>query len=79
MIDGMLARKLGAVKAVGIIIGSRRQRKLVIPHSVSNRLTGLLLFCLPFAIVRSDAIIPAVIVCISATGSLFEDFHIICK
>ena len=66
---------IGSVKAVGIIIGSRRQRMLCIPHSGSNKLTGILLFCLPFAIVRFDALIPAVIVCISATASLFEDFQ----
>ena len=66
---------IGFAKAVGIFIGSRRQRKLCIPHSESNKLTGILLFCLPFTIVRFGALIPAVIVCISATASLFEDFR----
>ena len=70
---------IGLVKTVGIIIGSCRQRRLTIPHSKSNRLTGILLFCLPFVIVRFDVLIPAVIVCISATASLFEDFHIFRK
>lgn len=79
MIDGPLARKLGAVKAIGIIIGSSRQRKLAIPHSVSNRLTGILLFCLPFTLIRFDALIPTVIVGISGTASLFEDFQFIRK
>ena len=67
---------IGIVKLVGIIIGSSRQRKLTIQHSMSNRLAGILLFCLPFAIVRFDALIPAVIVCSMATICLFEDFHI---
>ena len=89
MIDGPLARKLGAVSEVGsridsvadlvFVIGSSRQRKLAIPHSVSNRLTGILLFCLPFALIRFDALIPTVIVCISGTASLFEDFQFIRK
>lgn len=70
---------IGLVKAVGIIIGSSIQRKLAIPHSVSNRLTGILLFCLPFALIRFDALIPTVIVCISGTASLFEDFQFIRK
>lgn len=70
---------IGLVKAVGIIIGSSRQRNLAIPHSVSNRLTGILLFCLPFAIVCFDALIPTVIVCISGAASLFEDFQLIRK
>lgn len=68
---------IGAAKLAGITAGSCRQRELAIPHSMTNRLTGILLFCLPFAIVRSDALIPAVIVTISATASLFEDFRII--
>lgn len=54
-------------------------RKLAIPHSMTNKLTGILLFCLPFSIVRFDALIPAVIVCISATAGLFEDFQTIRK
>ena len=70
---------IGLVKTAGIVIGSLRQRKLAIPHSVTNRLTGILLFCLPFAIVRFDALFPAVTLCISATASLFEDFKIIRK
>ncbi len=70
---------IGITKLAGIIIGSCRQRELSVPHSITNKLTGILLFCLPFAIVRFEALIPAVIVCISATASLFEDFHIIRK
>ena len=70
---------IGIVKLAGIIIGSCRQRELSVPHSMANKLTGILLFCLLFAIVRFDALIPAVIVCISATAGLFEDFQIIRK
>ena len=57
---------IGSVKVVGIIIGSCRQRKFTIPHSMSNRLTGILLFCLPFALIRFYVLVPSVIVCISA-------------
>ena len=65
---------IGLVKVVGIVIGSCRQRKLTIPHSISNRLTGILLFCLPFAVNRSSILIPTIIVCTSATASLFEKY-----
>ena len=65
---------IGMVKLAGIIIGSCRQGKLTVPHSKTNRLTGILLFCLPFAIIRLDVLIPAVIVCVVATFSVFEDF-----
>ncbi len=70
---------IGSVKIVGILASLCRLRELSIPHSITNRLTGILLFCLPIAIVWSDVLIPVVIVCISATVSIFEDFHIILK
>ena len=70
---------IGSVKAACIIIGSCRQRKLSIPHSTGNKLTGILLFCLPFSFLWSGLLIPAVIVCTMATVSLFEDIHNICK
>lgn len=70
---------IGITKLAGVGIGLFRHRQFSILHSISNRLTGILLFCLPFAIVRFEALIPAVIVCISATASLFEDFRKGCK
>ena len=68
---------IGTVKLAGIIIGSCRQQKLAVPHSISNKLTGILLFCLPFAVIRFGAFIPSVIVCIMATYCLFGDFQTI--
>ena len=70
---------IGIAKLAGIIIGSCRHRGLAVPHSAFNKLTGILLFCLPFVIVRFDVLIPAVIVCTVATASLFEDFQTIRK
>lgn len=70
---------IGIVKGVCIIIGSFRQRKLTVHHSMTNRLTGMLLFCLPFAIVLSDVVIPAAIACSVAAASLYEDIHSIRK
>ena len=64
---------IGIVKLAGIIIGSCRQRSLAIPHSISNRLTGILLFCLPFALIRFEDLIPSATVCSMATFSLLED------
>ena len=61
---------IGIVKAAGVVIGSCRQRKFTIPHSLPNKLTGILLFFLPFAIIPFDALIPAIIVCTVATVSL---------
>lgn len=66
---------IGLVKLIGIVVGSCRRRKLTVPHSMTNKLIGILLFLLSFAIVWFDALIPAVTVCSAATASLFEDFR----
>ena len=68
------AATIGLVKVFGILIESCRHQKLSIPHSTTNKLTGIFLFCLPFAIVRFDILIPVVIACALATFSLLEDF-----
>lgn len=48
---------IGSAKLTGIIIGSYKQQEFSVPHSITNKLTGILLFCLPFAIVRFEALI----------------------
>lgn len=73
----MWTAAIGLAKITGIAIGSCRQQKFTVPHSRSNKLTGILLFFLPVAIIRFNVLIPSAIVCISATESLFEDFRII--
>lgn len=65
---------IGILKVAIICIYSLRQHKFIIKHSLTNKLTGFLLFCLPFSIFLSDAIIPAAIVCTTATISLFEEY-----
>ena len=64
---------IGIVKAAGIFVVSSRQRRLTVPHSMSNRLTGLLLFCLPFAMIWLDPVFPAVLACVAATFSIKGD------
>lgn len=64
---------IGMVKPAGIVVISFRRRRFRIPHSISNKLTGILLFCLPFALIRFEDLIPSVIVCAIATLSLYED------
>ena len=68
---------IGVIKLVGITIGSCRQRKLAIPHSTTNKLSGILLFCLPFALIHFGALIPSVTVCAMAIFSLLEDIRFI--
>ena len=64
---------IGIVKAAGIFVVSSRQRRLTVPHSLANRLTGSLLFCLPFAMIWLDPVLPAVLACVAATFSIKGD------
>lgn len=68
---------IAVVKTAAIGIFSYRRHRLTVPHSRTNKLTGFLLFCLPFALIRAGVLIPAVIVCSTATLSLAEDIRLI--
>lgn len=63
---------IGLVKTIGIWIVSKRKGHFLIPHSALNKLTGGLLFFLPFAMLWLDTTIPAVVVCAVASAALFD-------
>lgn len=60
---GMIA----AMKITGIVIESRKARRLRIGHSLGNKLTGLLLFLLPLSLCLAEVKYGATLVCIAAT------------
>ena len=62
------------VKVTGIILRSSFQHTMSIPHSTSNKLTGLLLFLMPFLLDVVGAYIPAIVICMAASISIIEDF-----
>lgn len=66
---------IGVIKTGIIIFASCREKQLTIPHSKSNKLTGLLLFCLPFSLVFVEPTMPSIIVCIMASASIGEDIN----
>lgn len=70
---------IAAVKLSAIAIATWRRHRLTVPHSKTNRLTGLLLFCLPFAMALTDVLVPAAVVCTVATASLLEDIMLVRK
>ena len=58
---------IAALKISGIIRKSRKERRFCIEHSLGNKLTGLLLFLLPFTVHLIDAVYTAAAVCAAAT------------
>lgn len=65
---------IGVVKLVGICVNSRCHGHFFIKHSSLNKLTGFLLFCLPFTIVAFTPVVPAVVICTVASISTVADF-----
>jgi len=64
---------IGAVKVTCILIRSFHRQSQEISHSVTNKLTGFLLFCLPFSNNTIGIFIPSIIVCIVASISILSD------
>ena len=69
--DGLIARKTNTatklIKLVNIMIGFIRRHTLTAVHSVINKVTGGLLFILPFTLTIIDIRYTAPLVCIVAT------------
>lgn len=64
---------IGIIKTICIAYRFCRYYKLEIPHSKTNKLTGFLLFCLPFSLKWLGAVVPSIIVCSAASLSVLED------
>ena len=64
---------IAAVKITGIVIASKRARRLQIEHSFGNKLTGLLLFLLPLSICIAEVKYGAAVVCMAATVTVIEE------
>ena len=58
---------IAVIKIAGIVIASRKAKKLSIEHSFGNKLTGLLLFLLPLSVYIADVKYTAAVVCAVAT------------
>lgn len=64
---------IGIIKSICIAYRFCRYHKLEIPHSKTNKLTGFLLFCLPFSLKWIGTVVPSIIVCAAASLSVLED------
>lgn len=61
------------IKILGILIRSKKERKLCIAHSFANKLTGLMLFLLPLTVWLIDIKYSATLVCAVATVAAIEE------
>lgn len=61
------------IKAVNIVSGYVIQKKPVVVHSATNKVTGILLFVLPFTLPFIDLKYSALVVCVIATFAAIQE------
>ncbi len=68
---------IALIKVVNIISGVVMNKKLTAVHSVMNKVTGALLFCLPLTLSFIDLKYSAIVVCSIATFAAIQEGHYI--
>ena len=66
---------IAVVKTVGILRASIKKRRLVVRHSLWNKLTGLTLFLLPLSVSVVDVKYSAIVVCTLASLAAVEEYQ----
>lgn len=65
------------IKICNIICAYIYYKKLVLPHTIANKITGFILFIAPLVLVNVDLIISEIIICIIATFSAIQEGYYI--
>jgi len=65
------------IKIVNVICSYIYYRKIVLPHTIANKITGFILFIAPFIIVNTNSIIFEFIICSIATFAAVQEGHYI--
>ena len=68
---------IAVIKVINSILGFVMQKKFVAVHSWANKITGLMLFILPYSFPVIDIRYSAVAVCVLATFAALQEGHII--
>lgn len=66
---------IALIKLTNAAVGAARQKKLVAVHSIMNKVTGFMLFLLPFSLPWVDLNYSAMIVCAVATIAALQEGH----
>jgi len=65
------------IKVINIVSGYVYRNKLVLPHTLANKITGLLCFILPLTLIFIDIHTAAIPVCVAATFAAVQEGHFI--
>lgn len=68
---------IGGIKTVNVIGGFVLAKRFIVEHTILNKVTGVLLFLLPFTLVWVDLNYSVMVVCVVATiSAIQEDYYI---
>ena len=70
---------IGGIKIVNVIGGFVLAKRFIVEHTILNKVTGVLLFLLPFTLVWVDLNYSAMVVCVVATISAIQEGYYITK
>lgn len=65
------------IKICNVICGYIYYKKLTLPHTIANKITGFVLFITPLIIQFIDVSILEILICILATFSAIQEGHYI--
>lgn len=65
------------IKICNIICGYVYYKKLILPHTIANKITGFVLFVTPFIVGCINLVIVEIFICILATFSAIQEGHYI--
>ena len=68
---------IATIKTVNIISGFMRRKKRVMPHTIANKVTGIILFILPLSISIVDINLAAIPACAVATFAAIQEGYLI--
>ena len=64
---------IGGIKTVNVIGGFVLAKRFIVEHTILNKITGVLLFLLPFTLVWVELNYSAMVVCVVATISAIQE------
>ena len=68
---------IALIKIINVICSCIYHKKLLLLHTIANKITGCLLFVTPFIIVNTNSIIFEIIICSIATFAAVREGHYI--
>ncbi len=68
---------IALIKIINVICSYIYYKRIVLPHTIANKITGFILFIAPFIIVNTKSIIFEIIICIIATYAAVQEGHYI--